>query len=212
MANIPVSVLARRVRASAPRLGATRLALVDGPAGSGKTTFANLLAVAAGGQPSRGPSTFDPTAPLPDDAPVQIVHGDDMYEGWGGLRTLDAVLVDQILEPLAAGEHGGFRMWDWHRDQRTHYVPVPTREVLVVEGVGVASPRARALSTLTVWIEAPPAERLRRGIERDGEGMRAEWETWQDTEAQVHRVHATRAAADVRLDGTASFSGAEESR
>ena len=34
------AALADRVRTSAPRLGGTRLVCIDGPAGSGKTTFA----------------------------------------------------------------------------------------------------------------------------------------------------------------------------
>ena len=41
------AALAERVRAAPPRLGGTRLVCVDGPAGSGKTTFAARLAAAA---------------------------------------------------------------------------------------------------------------------------------------------------------------------
>ncbi|GIG54400.1 adenylate kinase [Demequina activiva] len=197
-----MSQIAQAVRASAPRLPRTRVVLVDGPAGSGKTTVANHLAVELGGAPSAGAGTFDPATDRADDAAVQILHADDMYEGWGGLDALDEVLLDQILEPLAAGRDAGFHMWDWHRSERTHRIPVPPRAVLIVEGVGVASPRARAHAVLTVWVEAPADVRLRRGIERDGEAMREEWERWQSVEARVLDAHDTRSAADVVVDGT----------
>ena len=201
MPNVPVSQIAQALRASAPRLGRTRLLLVDGPAGSGKTTFANRLAVELGAAPSRGAGSFDPTSPLPARAPVQILHADDMYEGWGGLEELDDVLVDQVLAPLAAGRRGTFRMWDWARSERTHPIPVPERDVLIVEGVGVGSPRARARASMVVWVEAPRELRLRRGIERDGEGMREEGERWQPIETRVLAEHGTREAADVIVAG-----------
>ena len=58
-----VAELAARVRAEPARLGAVRLVCVDGPAGSGKTTFAGRLADALGGR-------------------AALVHLDDLYAGW----------------------------------------------------------------------------------------------------------------------------------
>lgn len=203
MSNVPVSEIAKAVRASAARLPRTRLVLIDGPAGSGKTTLANRLAVELGGAPSGGAGTVDPQVSLHPDASLQILHADDMYEGWEGLDSLDEVLLGQVLGPLAQGHSGAFRMWDWHASRRTHEIRVPAREVLIVEGVGVASPRAREHAVMTVWVEAPPQVRLVRGIERDGEGMREEWERWQPIERRVLAAHGTREAADILVDGTA---------
>lgn len=56
--------LADRVRAAPARAGGTRVVAVDGPAGSGKSTFAARLSAALG-------------------APV--VHLDDLIPGWTGL-------------------------------------------------------------------------------------------------------------------------------
>jgi len=191
--------IAAAVRAAQPRLGATRLVLVDGPAGSGKTTLANDVAVALGGAPSRGAGTFDPAAPLPA---IPILHGDDMYEGWSGLTSLNDVLVGQVLEPLSHGVEGGFRMWDWHRSRRTHRIPVPPTQFLVVEGVGVASRAARDHASFVAYVEAPWEARLARGVARDGEAMRDEWLRWHPIEDQYLAEQGTREAADVVVDGT----------
>lgn len=185
-ANPGIGDLARLVRAAPPRLGGRRLVLVDGPAGSGKTTLAARLGEALG-------------------APV--LHGDDMYEGWTGLGTLWAVLGEQVLEPLARGESAAFRAWDWERSERGHVIEVPgghgaRADALVIEGVGVAQRRARPYSSLVVYVEAPWEVRLVRGIERDGQAMRADWERWQAGEARFLEAEGTRAAADVLIDGT----------
>ena len=189
-----------------PACGSVRVILIDGPAGSGKTTLANRLAVALGGQMSGGAGSFRPDAPLGSDVPVQIVHGDDMYEGWGGLATLDDVLLGDILRPLAAGEDAEFRQWDWVLDARTVTIPVPQRPWLIVEGVGVGLPEARELAVLTVFIEAPWDVRLERGIERDllaYDDVVERWTEFEADERSLHERSGTRAAADFRIDGTA---------
>ena len=189
-----------------PACGTVRVILIDGPAGSGKTTLANRLAVALGGQTSGGAGSFRPDAPLGLDIPVQILHGDDMYEGWGGLATLDDVLLGDILRPLAAGEDAEFRQWDWVLDARTVTIPVPQRPWLIVEGVGVGLPEARELAVLTVFIEAPWDVRLERGIERDllaYDDVVERWTEFEADERSLHERSGTRAAADFRIDGTA---------
>lgn len=202
MPNPSISELAASVNAAQARCGGTRVVLIDGPAGSGKSTLTNRLATALGGTASGGAGSFVPDAALPSGAPVQVVHGDDMYEGWIGLATLRDVLLDQVLEPLAAGGDGAFRMWDWVEERRTHRIPVPQRDYLLIEGVGVGLARARELASLVIWVEAPWDERLRRGVERDGEAMREEWEQWQRAEAPILADAGTRGAADVIIDGT----------
>lgn len=187
-------------RARGPRLGSTALILVDGPAGAGKTTLAGEIVRALGGEPSAGPGTFDPGRPTPDDAVVQTLHSDDMYEGWAGLATLDRVLADRILAPLAQDRPGSFRMWDWAASARTHLITVPPRPFLVIEGVGVGSRAARAHASCVVYVEAPAELCLVRGLARDGEGMRAEWERWQASERAHLDASGVRAAADMVVD------------
>lgn len=205
MPNPNIATLVSTASGRGPRCGRTRVILIDGPAGSGKSTLANRLATALGGSPSAGAGTFRPDAPLESCAPVQIVHGDDLYEGWSGLATLDEVLLDQVLEPLARGEDGAFRMWDWIEDRRSHLIQVPQRDWLLIEGVGVGLPRARELAVITVWVEAPWDERLARGQARDGNDydVTEKWRAFDAEEQALHGRSGTRAAADFRIDGTA---------
>ena len=180
MPNPRVSELVASIRAAEPRLGSTRLVLIDGPAGSGKTTLGARLGDALG---------------------ARVLHGDDMYEGWSGLSTLDGVLA-QVLEPLSRGEHGSFRRWDWHASARAERIDVPVDDALVIEGVGVASRFARSYASSVLYVEAPFEVRLARGIARDGEAMRGEWERWQAAEVAHLASEGTREAAHVVLDGT----------
>lgn len=186
-------------RSRGPRLGATTLILVDGPAGSGKTTLAGEIAVALGGTASAGAGTFDPACPVADDAGVQTLHADDMYEGWAGLATLDNVLIGQVLNPLAHDRAGGFRAWDWIASSRGPTIPVPPRPYLVIEGVGVASRAARTHASCVIYLDAPRELRLERGIARDGEHMRAEWLRWQEAEESHLEASGVRGAADLVL-------------
>jgi uridine kinase len=179
--------LAERVRAAPAQLGATRLVCVDGPAGSGKTTFAGRLVAAL------GPGTA-------------VVHMDDVYAGW----TLDGAvdrLVAGVLEPLAAGRPGAYHRYDWAAD-RFEDVPtaVPVPEVLVVEGCGSSPRTLDDRTTLRIWVEAPRQLRLARGLARDGADLADHWHRWQETEAAEFGREATRARADVRVDG--AFPGA----
>lgn len=170
--------IATRVEGTAPALGNTRLILIDGPAGAGKTTLAHHLA-----------------SVLSAKQEVQTLHADDMYEGWDGLPQLADVLIDQILTPLSQEAPARFRRWDWHASQRAEVITVLPVPVLIIEGVGVAMKAARVYASEVVWVHAEPAVCLRRGLERDGEAMRAEWERWQLVEQQEFARQGTQAAA-----------------
>lgn len=177
--------LADRVLATPPLLGATRLVCVDGPAGSGKTTFAGRLGDALG-----------------EDAVV--VHLEDLYAGWT-LTGAVARLCAGVLRPLAEGHAGGHHVYDWYAERfDAEPVPVPVGPVLIVEGCG-SSPRALdPWTSLRIWVDAPVEQRLARGLARDGAHLEPRWRRWQALEAAVFAAEKTSARADVRVDGAAT--------
>jgi uridine kinase len=176
--------LAARVQAAPPRLGAVRLVCVDGPAGSGKTTFAGRLTDAFG-----------------DDA--ELVHLEDLYAGWT-LTGAVARLSAGVLRPLAEGSPGSYTRYDWMAGRfADEPVPVPVPAVLVVEGCGSCARALDPWTTLSIWVEAPTPLRLSRGLARDGDDLAADWHRWQASEARHFAADETRSRADLQVDGAA---------
>jgi uridine kinase len=178
--------LARYVLQARPRLGSVRLVTVDGPAGSGKTTFAGRL---AGALRTLG-------------ADVAEVHTDDLLAGWTDLVSFWPRLADGVLDPLGRGEVGGYRRYDWHAGRFVAEVtPVPVPDVLVVEGVSSGRVAVRPLLTLGVYVSAGPDVRLARGIARDGEALGAQWLRWMADEQEHFDADHTVQHADLVVDG-----------
>lgn len=170
----------RRARTLPATLGSGRLICVDGPAGSGKTTLAAAIGRLAG-------------------APV--VHMDALYDGWDGLpRVTDQ--LDALLLPLAEDQAGHYLRYDWDLGQYVETVAVPPGPLLVLEGVGSGSRAHAPLCTVLVWVEAPPALRLARGLERDGVLVEEHWRRWMRDEAEHFERDDTSSRADLVVDGT----------
>lgn len=174
-----VSVAATLARTAPACLGSVRLVCVDGPAGSGKTTFAAPLGTALG---------------------AQVVHMDDLYEGWGGLPDAWRRLADWVLEPLSRGEAGRYRRYDWAAAEFAEWHDVPVAEVLVVEGCGSAPQAIDDWISVLVWVEAPRELRIARGVARDGEAVLEHWIPWMAQEDAVFAVERTRDRADLTVD------------
>ena len=174
----------RQVIASGgPTVGPVRLVVVDGPAGSGKSTTADAL--------SRGLDAV-------------VVHADELYEGWSVVadardRTaaFDA-LADRVSGWLLAawdrGIAGEHPVWDWERDRWWESArSVPAAPVVILEGVGMAAAALRARAVAAIWVEHPdPGERLRRVLARDGLDLEDRMTRWQVEETAWFDHDGTR--------------------
>jgi uridine kinase len=172
----------QQTRARPPTLGGGRLICIDGPGGAGKSTLARACLEDAAGD-------------------TRLVHMDDLYDGWSGLATVGDQL-GTLLRPLAAGEPGTYRRYDWHRQAFAETVTVPPTALLVLEGVGSGARTHADLCTLLVWVAAPPDLRLTRGIDRDGAHLREQWLRWRDDEERHFAADGTAERAEVLVDGT----------
>ncbi len=181
--------------ARTPRCGRTRIVAVDGPSGSGKTTLARRLYEALS---ERGHDT-------------QIIHMDDLFPGWDGLSEAVPRLVEWVLTPLADRRDGAYRRYDWERGEYAEWHEVPVADWLIVEGVGCGGRAAAGHYAALVWVEADGRERMRRGIERDGETFAPHWRRWADQEDVVFDREGTRRRADLHSDTTSPPDRAEYS-
>lgn len=179
--------LARDV-VSTPASG-VRLVGVDGCGGAGKTTFAARLSSAFGNSP--------------------IVHTDD-FASFDEPTQWWPRLLAVVIEPLTRGESATYHPYDWVKSQpSTDTITIPPATVVIVEGVGATRAAWRDRLALRIWVDTPRAERLRRGIERDGEHMRGFWAWWMAAEDEYVATERPFAHADVIVDGTATATSDE---
>ncbi len=179
--------LAAEILGRPARLGGVRLVAVDGPSGAGKTTFADRLAAALGRAGTR----------------VEVVHIDDLLDGWDDQFTFWRRLQDGVLAPLARGEPGTHPVYDWGRGRFGGDRKVPVPEVLIVEGATSARPEAYPRLSLSAFVAADRDVRWRRVVERDGPTVEAPLRRWMAAEDAYFAGAATTSRADRLVDGVA---------
>jgi uridine kinase len=183
VAKVLAEVLAA-VEAQPAGLGATWLVCVDGPAGSGKTTLAREIHEAVS---DRGRN-------------AATLHMDDLYEGWTGLTAaIEPRLLAQVLIPLSERRPARWQRYDWLEGRFAAWTDLDPPDVLVLEGCGSGSLAYAPWTSLLVWVEASPAVRLERGVERDGPLLLDHWLAWMELEEAYFATNRTRDRADLRL-------------
>lgn len=150
--------------------------LIDGGAGSGKTTLGIQLRDSWRG-------------------PVHLVSLDDVYPGWSGLADGSRAVHTTILRGLRPG----YRRWDWALGARAEWVPLDPDRALIIEGCGALTPHSSALATLRIWCHLDADTRRDRAIARDGDTLARHWDDWAAQEAEHWRRHRPWELADLRL-------------
>jgi uridine kinase len=176
--------LAARILAGPARCGPVRLVAIDGPGGAGKSTFAARLADALG--------------------PVPVVHTDD-FASWENPLNWWPRLEQQVLQPLEAGTAGRFQRYDWDRRVLAEWHEVPACGAVVLEGVSSARRVVAERLTYAVWMQVDPQERLRRGLERDGQDALELWRTWMAEEDRHYEQDQAMQRADLVVDGNSEM-------
>ncbi|WP_022867177.1 ATPase AAA [Schaalia vaccimaxillae] len=185
-----VSAAARAVRSS--RLSAsentrdvrlTRIVLIDGLSGAGKTSFERALRLALAEKL---------------DEPIQHISVDLWYPGWDGLDE-GIREAERIVADLNSDRDTWYQPWDWAAS-----TPLPPKQihaggVAIVEGCGALTSSTRACADFAFWVEAAGGHdsRRKRALNRDGDIYRPHWDRWaaQD-QARVDRDRP-RELADV---------------
>lgn len=160
-----------------PSLGSARLVCLDGPSGSGKSTLVDAIVARHR---------------------AQVIAVDELFPGWDGFAEMPRV-VAALLRPMAYGGDGHWRRWDWPSGRYAEWHRVRSGGLIVLEGVGSGHRRWADLVTTLAWVEAPRAERLRRGLRRD-DGMDEHWRRWLVQEDALFAREHTRRRADLVLD------------
>lgn len=175
--------------AAARRPGVTTWIGVDGPGGSGKSTFAARVAAAV----ERAVVV-----------PVDDFSGPNVLE-WDWQR-----LHREVVEPILAGRAGRYQAWDWSVDAPGEWHDVPAGAVVIVEGVSATRTEAQVPWTLQVWVDTPREIRLDRALARDGAAMMARWhEHWIPSEEAYMARERPQERVDLVVSGTeADVSGA----
>ncbi len=166
---------------------------IDGCGGSGKSTFANELS----------DSLF--SAP--------IVRMDDFYKlsqershdtashsiGWQfDWRRLE----NEVLKPLTQKGSAKYQRYNWNSDCLTEIQTIQPESPIIVEGIYTLRPELLLYYNLHLWIECSKEIRLQRGIERDGEQARLQWEDdWMKEEDRYVSTCSPYLHAEIIVDG-----------
>lgn len=158
--------------------------LIDGRAGAGKSKFATDLVEAYFKLETRMP---------------KLVHMDDLYPGWDGLRAGSLYLNQQILESVAAGKEASWQVWDWNLGERGNseessngWRSFEGGNLLIVEGCGAISAHSAEMADLNIWIESDLETRRERFSSRDQGKFDDYWHSWAIQEDEFYETEKSK--------------------
>jgi uridine kinase len=132
-----------------------------------------------------------------------VVHTDD-FASWENPVNWWPELVERVLKPFAEGRPACYRPTSWGGPEKERVVIQPADFVLL-EGVTATRKAFRPYLAYSIWVETPRDVRLRRGLQRDGERARADWERWMAEEDVYIEQECPQGNADLVLPGDADL-------
>lgn len=195
---ITFSKLAQQIT-STPSKHNQRLVAIDGGGGAGKTTFATKLQKEIAG--SFIVKIDDFYRPPQLRIPITSTEIINPNFDWSRFRTLvlDAIKEDRVIQ---------YQLYDFTKGTLTGpTITVPRDATIIVEGVWSLQEDFINFYDYRIWLEASAETRLERGILRDGEGMRKEWEQeWIPADQYYQKTLKPHLKADYVIDsGNSDF-------
>lgn len=132
-----------------------------------------------------------------------IVATDD-FAAWNDPIDWWRRMLEEVLEPIAAGRPARYRRRDFVTGDLQQWVTVPVTSVTIIEGVSSSRREYADLLCFSVWVDTPRDERLRRGLERDGADALPLWQRWMATEDEFFAQDRPWERADAIVPGTPS--------
>jgi uridine kinase len=158
----------------------TPIVLIDGRAGSGKSTFAESLQQ----------QLFRDGESAP-----RVIHMDNIFEGWDGLALGSDYMVRFILQPLARQETASWQDWSWVKNQRSSWREFSGGTPLIVEGCGSLTERSKEHADISIWLEASEEVRRERWIQR--ERHLEKFDFWAAQELDFYAREKSQSLADL---------------
>ena len=156
---------------------------IDGPAGAGKTTFARDLQLA-----------------LSRKQTVQVLHMDDLYDGWElALSSSLTSVLAYIVASHKAEVSYEIATYNWEKSEFDSPVTLTPSEILILEGVGSGQSAIRSEVTAKIWMDIEPAKGLARVLQRDGATVEIEMNQWLIAQSQHFLEESTFAESDFVL-------------
>ncbi len=149
---------------------------IDGPAGAGKTTLAQELFLA-----------------FSTKASVQIIHMDDLYDGWDNALSKDlSKILQYLVSQHESKSRAKIQRYNWESSSFGESEELPVCDLLILEGVGCGNKELQDHFAALIWMEIDPAAGLKRVVNRDGPQVQGQMEKWLGTQAEYFLQHSTR--------------------
>lgn len=133
--------LAVKIRNIAPK----PLILIDGAAGSGKTTLALKLV---------------------DMLDANLVHTDDVSWCADPVKW-DGEMLAGIVNPWLNGKEAAYKPSGWIKENRSGSINVAPHKALIIEGMGASRKSLRQIASYSIWVDAEPKIARARVVRRD---------------------------------------------
>lgn len=160
---------------------------VDGHGGAGKTTLAKALSreLSAG-----------------------VIHTDD-FASWDNAMDWWPRLVAEVFEPIRHGATTiSYQRGSWYKNHRpSPVINQPVESIMIIEGVSSSRKEFQQYLSYSIWVETPKEICFERGIARDGEDKRAEWEKLHEYEDEYVARDDPMSRANITINGTIDIYG-----